>query len=184
MSLLFSNDLCAAFLAEIVCAFEKKHADHYLGRTAMQKLTYFAQAVGVPIPCNFEIYNFGPYSDKVWFALQSMIADEIIVDKSRNEKYSNYRLNAGGPRYDETMESFVVGYRATIENVVEELGRFDPPQLELIATLHFIASKIKSLSGNASKEAVTGQFFSVKGNKFSTEEVSDWYDALKSAQLV
>jgi len=184
MSLLFSNDLCSAFLAEIIRVFQKKHADHYLGRTAMQKLAYFSQAVGVPIPCNFEIYNFGPYSDKVWFALQSMIADEIIVDKSRNEKYSDYRLNTGGPGYDEKTESFVAEYRATIENVVEELGRFEPPQLELIATLHFIATKIKSLRGGAPKDIVIGQFFSVKGDKFPTEEVSSWYDALKSAHLV
>jgi uncharacterized protein YwgA len=85
MSLLFSNNLCAAFLIEIVRSFERSHGSHYLGRTAMQKLAYFSQALGVPIPCSFEIYNFGPYSDAVTFTIESMIADDLIQDISLNQ---------------------------------------------------------------------------------------------------
>src|SRR5437016_12373927 len=104
MTILFSNNLCAVFLAEIVRAFEKYHKNHYLGRTAMQKLAYFAQAAGVPIPCSFEIYNYGPYSDAITFNVESMIADDIIEDKSTNSKYSNYRLASATPRSSADMQ--------------------------------------------------------------------------------
>src|SRR5689334_5667853 len=166
MALLFSNDLNSAFLAEIVRAFQEHHRKHYLGRTAMQKLAYFSQAVGVPLPCSFEIYNFGPYSDTVTFTVESMLADEIIEDASQNQKYSNYKLKLGSSGFDKEIVNFVVPYKQKIDKVVRVLGKFEPAQLELIATLHFIAKKIQSLGGEVSKEAVVMQFFRIKKNKF------------------
>src|SRR5579871_2297618 len=179
MTLLFSNDLTSAFLAEIVRAFQQHHGSHYLGRTAMQKLAYFSQAIGVPIPCSFEIYNFGPYSDTITFAVESMIADDLIQDISTNPKYSNYRPKPGAPQFSQEIQEAVAPYRQKIANVVRTLGKFDPPQLEVLTTLHFIATKIRSLGGNSDKKTIMAQFFRVKGDKFSAQEVSSWYEALK-----
>src|ERR1700722_4696540 len=92
--LIYSNDLCSAFLAAIVRAFEANHPSTYLGRTAVQKLTYFVKVLGAPVPCSFGIYTYGPYSDKVTFAVESLLADDVIEDRSTNPKYSNYRLGA------------------------------------------------------------------------------------------
>lgn len=150
----------------------------------MQKLAYFSQVVGVPIPCSFEIYNFGPYSDSVTFAVESMIADDVLEDRSRSQKYSNYHIKSGAPKFSKELEERVSPHKAKIENVVQVLGKFDPPQLELLATLHFIASKIRSLEGAVVKDAVLNEFFRVKGGKFPREDVSSWYEALKTAQLV
>jgi uncharacterized protein YwgA len=58
----------------------------------MQKVTYFAKVLGAPVPCSFGSYTYGPYSDKVMFAVESLLADDVIVDTSLNPKYSNYRL--------------------------------------------------------------------------------------------
>lgn len=184
MALLFSNDLNSAFLTEIVRAFQEHQRKHYLGRTAMQKLAYFSQALGVPIPCSFEIYNFGPYSDTITFTVESMIADEIIEDASPNSKYSNYRLKPGSSGFDKEIVNSVAPYKQKIENVVKALGKFEPAQLELLATLHFIAKKIQSLGGEATKEAVVTQFFRIKKDKFPKGEVSSWYDSLKAANLI
>jgi uncharacterized protein YwgA len=184
MALLFSNDLNSAFLAEIVRAFQEHHRKHYLGRTAMQKLAYFSQALGVPLPCSFEIYNFGPYSDTVTFTVESMLADEIIEDASQTRKYSNYKLKHGSSGFDKEIMKSVVPYRQQIENVVKVLGKFEPDQLELLATLHFIAKKIQSLGGQPTKQAVVTQFFRVKKDKFPEDEVSSCYDSLKTANLI
>jgi uncharacterized protein YwgA len=184
MSLLFSNDLCSAFLVEIVRAFEANHKGHYLGRTAMQKLAYFSQSLGVPIPCSFEIYNFGPYSDTVTFNVESMLADDILKDVSSNQKYSNYRLKSQYPQFEASISESVAPHRKTIERVVNVLGKFDAGQLEVLATVHFIAKKIQSLGGQPTKDAVLSQFFRIKGQKFPTKEVSSWYDALRVANLI
>jgi uncharacterized protein YwgA len=184
MPLLFSNDLCSAFLVEIVRAFEKHHKNHYLGRTAMQKLSYFSQALGVPIPCSFEIYNFGPYSDTITFNVESMLADDILNDASPNQKYSNYRLKCDDPEFETSISESVLPHRKTIEKVVKVLGKFEPAQLEVLATLHFIAKKIQSLGGQPTKPEVMSQFFEIKRDKFPPAEVSSWYDSLKTANLI
>lgn len=184
MTLLFSNDLISAFLMEIVRAFQQYHADHYLGRTAMQKLAYFSQVLGVPIPCSFEIYNFGPYCDTITFTIESMIADDLIQDISTNPKYSNYQPKPGAPQFSPGLELRVAPYKQKIAGVVCTLGKFEPSQLEALTTLHFIATKIKSLRGKSDKETIMAQFFKIKRDKFSAEEVSAWYEALKTAQLV
>lgn len=61
--LVYSNDLRSAFLAAIVRSFSEAHPKGQLGRTAMQKITYFVKVVGVPLPFRFGIYTYGPYSD-------------------------------------------------------------------------------------------------------------------------
>jgi uncharacterized protein YwgA len=185
MKLMFSNTLCSAYLVEIVKSFEKNHGSSYLGRTAMQKLAYFSQATGVPIPCSFEIYNYGPYSDEVTFTVESLLADEVLCDTSGTAAYSNYRMATVKAKFPEDLEKVVAPFRQQIDRVVKTLGGFKPQQLELVATVHFIANRIKSISGKAPAKAdVLERFFSVKGEKFPKEDVGRWYDSLKTAKLV
>jgi len=89
--IVYSNDTCSAFLAAIVRSFEENHPGGHLGRTAVQKLAYFAKALGVPIPCSFDIYTYGPYSDAVTFSMDSLMADDVVIDRSSKPEYSNYR---------------------------------------------------------------------------------------------
>jgi uncharacterized protein YwgA len=186
MKLMFSNTLCSAFLVEIVKSFSKHHGNGYLGRTAMQKLAYFSQATGVPIPCSFEIYNYGPYSDQVTFAVDSLLADEVICDCSNNSTvYSNYQMADPDPKFHAEFEQRIQPFRRQIDMVVRSLGQFKPQQLELIATLHFLANRQKSIFGRPpAKEDVLKAFVDVKGGKFTRQEVGSWYDSLKTANLV
>ena len=186
MELTFSNTLRAAYLAELVRAFQTYFPNGFLGRTAMQKLTYFARATGVPVPCSFEIYNYGPYSDQLTFAVDGLLADEILVDTSPNSsKYSNYRLARDGALFPQGLEKKVAPYRDQIKSVVKNLGNFRPEQLELIGTLHFVHHRLESLHRKKpSQSAVISEFAKVKGNKFTKGEVTAWYCALRNAGLV
>jgi uncharacterized protein YwgA len=79
--LAYSDDLQSAFVAAIIRSYEKHVGGrHYLGRTAIQKLVYFAKTLGVPIPSSFEIYTYGPYSDSVAFSE----VDPIVWTKNRS----------------------------------------------------------------------------------------------------
>lgn len=184
--LCFSNNLCSAFVAEVVRAFQKTHHDGYLGRTAMQKLIYFSQSIGVPIPCSFEIYNYGPYSDEVTFSVEALLADNALRDASLNSsRYSKYELVDNDLDFPDDIKEKVHRYRPQIEKVVRVLGNFEPQQLELIATLHFIARKLASLEKSSpSKAQVLDNFAGVKRDKFKRGEVEAWYDALQAAGLV
>jgi len=186
MELTFSNNLRAAYLTEFVRSFQKHHPNGFLGRTAIQKLAYFAQATGVPVPCSFEIYNYGPYSDQVSFAVDGLLADEVWVDTSPNSsRYSNYRLATDKAPFQQALEKKVMPYRDQIERVVKSLGSFRPEQLELIATLHFVHHRLESIQRRKpAQSAVIAEFHRIKGDKFSKGDVTAWYHSLRNAGLV
>lgn len=186
MKLAFSNTLLSAFLAQIVRSFQAHHAKRYLGRTAMQKLAYFCKAVGAPIPCSFEIYNYGPYSDEITFSVDAMMADEVLKDISKHtKKYSNYRLSSNANDISDELQDKVEDFETRIDNVVEVLGGFDPPTLELIATLHFVADRLVRISGaKPSQDEVVKGFQDIKGSKFTEKDVNLWYGKLVKARLV
>ncbi len=184
MNLTFSNNLLAAYLTEFVRSFQAHYPNGFLGRTAIQKLVYFGKSTGVPVPCSFEIYNYGPYSDQVTFKMDGLLADEILTDASSNPKYSNYRLRKSRVPFSSDIEKKVVAHRKQIEVVVKNLGSFRPEQLELIATLHFVHHRLESIQGKKPPQtSVFAEFHRIKGDKFSRAEVSAWYDALKRSGL-
>lgn len=186
MELTFSNHLRAAYLTEFVRSFQKHHPNGFLGRTAIQKLAYFAQATGVPVPCSFEIYNYGPYSDQVSFAVDGLLADEVLMDTSPNSsKYSNYRLATNDAPFPQELEKKVLPHRGQIERVVKSLGSFRPEQLELIATLHFVHHRLESVQRKKpTQSAVFTEFHKIKGDKFGKDQVAAWYHSLRKAGLV
>lgn len=182
--IVYSNDLCSAFLTSIVKSFEERHPGQYLGRTAMQKLAYFAKALDVPIPCSFGIYTYGPYSDTITFSVESLLADEVLVDWSTNQKYSNYRTGSNSAELLRAYAEEVEPYDDSINSIVETLGKFDPSDLELIATLHFVARRQKQRTGNLNKVAIVTEFKSIKKDKFTDDAIGKWYNALQQAKLI
>jgi len=185
--LAYSDDLLSAFTAAIIRSHQKQVGGrHYLGRTAIQKLVYFAKTLGVPIPCSFEIYTYGPYSDSVTFSVDSMLADDVLKDISNvPQKYSNYRLGDNAGEILSAYRSAIEPYQKVIDAVVHSLGSFEPQQLELVATLHFIHERLKHiLRREPSEEQVLEEFRRIKKDKFCREEVESFYKALKGAQLI
>lgn len=182
--IVYANDLCSAFLTAIVKSFEERYAGRYLGRTAMQKLAYFATVLGVPIPCSFGIYTYGPYSDTITFSIESLLADEVLVDRSTNPKYSNYRTGRNSAELLNAYAVDVTPFNEDINKVVDALGEFEPTELELIATLHFVARRQKQRSGKLVRSLVIAEFKSVKKDKFGEDAISGWYDALEHAALI
>lgn len=186
MSLLFSNDLRSAYVVEIVSSFQRANPDGYLGRTALQKLVYFSKAVGVPIPCSFEIYNFGPYSEDVTRSVTYLLGDDALDDVSPNPtKYSSYRTGTNANQFEPRFTSETARYRSLIDSIVGVLAGSSPSDLELVATLHFVNSKLKGLVGRRPSEAaIVGEFHSIKGTKFSLEKIKTWYDWLEMSKLL
>ncbi len=186
MSLLFSNDLCSAYVVEIVKSFQALKPNAYLGRTALQKLVYFTKATGVPVPCSFEIYNFGPYSEEVSRSVNSLLADEAIQDVSpATDKYSSYKPYTNSNEFSGQFTSEVDAQRRHIDSIVKVLGGERPATLELVATLHFVNAKQKGLLGRLPDyDQVVRQFKDIKANKFADIEIQRWYEWLKNSRLL
>lgn len=185
MSLVFSDNLCAAYVTEIVKSFRNLKPTSYLGRTALQKLTYFSKAVGVPIPCSFEIYNYGPYSEEVTRSVTALLADEAIQDSSTASKYSCYKPGFNAEEFSKNYIEEVRSYRSMIDSVVKVLGGSKPESLELVATLHFVNAQQKGRLGiRPAKSSVVEEFQSIKGDKFSEADIDFWYSWLERSHLL
>lgn len=180
----FSRNECAAYVAAIVRSFDRQHTT-YLGRTALQKLVYFSKSLGVPIPCDFHIYTYGPYSDTITFTVESLLADDVVVDTSPGKKYSDYRLGEQAEEFFRDADETVRPYEVKIDAVVRALGAFKPEDLELIATLHFLCQRQRTITGEEpAREEIIKEFLKIKGEKFSREQINAWYDALSSVKLI
>jgi uncharacterized protein YwgA len=174
-------------MAAVVRSYEQQVGGrHFLGRTAVQKLVYFAKALGVPIPCSFEIYTYGPYSDTVTFSVDSMLADDVLKDLSNDpQTYSNYRLGENSDEILNSYQSLIEPYRPVIDGVIRSLGSFKPQELELVATLHFVHHRLKQIwRRDPSKGEVLEEFRRVKRGKFGDSEIDAFYNALRVAKLI
>jgi uncharacterized protein YwgA len=186
-NLAYSDNPLSAFMAAIIKSYERQIGGrNYLGRTAIQKLVYFVKALGAPIPCSFEIYTYGPYSDSVTASMDSMLADDVLKDTSNDaKKYSNYRLGTNANEILEGYKRLTEPYQRIIDSVVQSLGNFKPAELELVATLHFVYQRLKQIMrGEPTKDQVLAEFRRIKKDKFSQTEVDGFYNALKDAQLI
>ena len=186
MSLLFSNDLCSAFTAATVSSFHRQFHSGYLGRTALQKLVYFAKTIGVPVPCSFEIYNYGPYSEEITKSVNRLLADDVIEDCSSNaSKYSSYVPGPNAGDFPPTIAAYVGQFTAQIDVVVGALGQSSPTTLELVATLHFVNARLKGIQGRKpGRDAVEADFRRIKGSKFTPSEIDRWYLWLDTTRLL
>lgn len=185
MSLLFSNDLRSAYVTEVVKSFNSLRPSGYLGRTALQKLVYFCKAVGVPIPCSFEIYNFGPYSEEVTRSATALLADEALQDLSYTGAYSSYAVGTNANEFSKEFLDEAARHRPRIDSIVQTLGPCSPATLELVATLHFVNARQKGILGTRpAEEPVFEEFRSIKGNKFSEEDIHSWYHWLEESNLL
>jgi uncharacterized protein YwgA len=151
----------------------------------LQKLVYFSRAVGVPIPCSFEIYNFGPYSEEVTRSATALLADEALQDRSNTGTYSSYAVGMNANEFSKEFLEETARYRPLIDSIVRVLGPSKPGSLELVATLHFVNARQKGISGRRpAKESVMAEFRSIKGTKFPEGEMDSWYHWLEISNLL
>jgi hypothetical protein len=187
MSLLLTGSREHALLAMLTqeAATLSQKEGGYLGRTAIQKILYFLQVLGVPMRYRFEIHHYGPYCDEVSRDVEWLIADGVAVDRSYDRsKYSNY---GPGPSADELVAKHakeLEPYREAVRTIVGILLPLQPGHLELIATLDYAYRQLKASGGaGPSKEAVISRFLEIKGSKFTRDDISKVYDQMVGVKL-
>jgi uncharacterized protein YwgA len=174
-----------ALIAETVDASSKKCPTCYLGRTAIQKLIYFIGVLGVPMKYRFEIHNYGPFCPNVMHDVEWLLADDVIEDRSQEDRYSNYKPSVGWPELSERFKDKLNEYEPLIEAVCDALSDLSPDTLELIATLDFSYRWIRArgLPGPWKSSAIE-KFKEIKNDKFSDKEIESWYQVLVNARLI
>jgi uncharacterized protein YwgA len=180
----FSDKVADALVAYLIKSY-KSVSSKTLGRTILQKLCYFAEASGVPLPFRFEIYHYGPFSQEIFDRAESLLLDSVIEDRSNDPGRSDY---VPGPNLDLFLDCFgdaIREHEANLQRVATMFSRLDPSQMELVSTIHYMHSSHHEWFKEApSKEVVVSSVLQVKGEKFSRETVDRVYDMLREAKLL
>lgn len=130
----------AAFMVEIAHAKSQLGCGR-LGKTAMQKLLFFAQEFSrIPLGYCFQLYTYGPYDPRVMADLDYCASVELLrVEFDPNSGYSILP----GPKADAVITQRTQLQRefpGAIDRLLSEFGRDSARELELCATLVFAES--------------------------------------------
>jgi uncharacterized protein YwgA len=185
MSLVLQHRWEHALIAATVEAASAKCPNCYLGRTAIQKLLYFMNVLGVPMKYTFDIHHYGPFCQSVMSDVEWLLTDDVIADTSQDSRYSNYKPGAGWTELEVQYDDKLTEYRHIINDVCDALSDMSPETLELIATLDFSFRWVRARGGDGPwRQAAIEKFKRIKKNKFEDDEVEGWYDALVEAKLI
>lgn len=112
-----------------------------LGKTKLQKLVYLLRELkGVQVGYAFRFYNYGPYSDGLsgdLGYLQSLGGVKVTYEPFVNM----YDIIAGDQAgvLEEKAAGFLQEHRAALDEVIDQFGRRQAKDLELISTIVFVA---------------------------------------------
>ena len=119
-------------------------------RLKLHKLVYVLKSLGYPVRERFEFRDYGPWSADLASELRSAVNADYLQEQmtqvSREEDEEPYRRYDYSPgRRSSEYVSNVLSSDPTLAAVVDamggvaqELGRIQPPRLELVATLMFL----------------------------------------------
>jgi len=181
---LLPKDFAHAGIAYLVKRYDEV-GEKNLGRTILQKLCYFVQANGVPLPFRFEMYHYGPFCQEIFDVTENLIVDDVIQDKTEGQGWSSY---APGPNCDTLLnmaEGQLQVHKGILDEVVNTFSGLDPSQIELVSTIHYVHSSYREWYKNRpSKDQVVQSVLEIKKNKFATTFVERVYDILMGAGLL
>jgi len=185
MTILFARNRDQALLALMLQEARRAadEANMYVGRTAVQKLMYFAKQMGTPMDYQFDIYHYGPFCQEIMQDIDLLTFDGVIKDKASKPEYSNYYPSDNMEEILSLHEQELNHYREKIRDVVKLIS-LKPDQLEMLSTLDFIYRKEKaSVASGSIKERVLDQFFKYKENKFKKDDMLKYYDLMVEAKI-
>jgi hypothetical protein len=181
---LLPKDFTHACVAYLVKRYNEA-GEKNLGRTILQKLCYFSKANGVPLPFRFEMHHYGTFCQEIFDVTDNLLVDDVIQDQAPGQGWSTY---VPGPSCDVLLamaEKELQKHRVRLDRVVQTFSLLDPPQMELVSTIHYVHSSYREWHGERPpKNEVVRAVLEIKQGKFPEDSVSRVYDILMAAGLL
>ena len=142
-----------------------------LGKKASQKMFYFFERKGISLNLRYGIHFYGPYSSRLDTEMHVLESEDLLsIDTTGmthviSLKEAPHSINAMQPKEQEMAES-----------VITLLAHKSASELEALATLDYVAN---TMMKNTNKEDVIKTFKSIKGEKFSDEEIESSFCELQ-----
>jgi uncharacterized protein YwgA len=187
-NILICNGFDDAVVAYVVKKWNEK-SNIPLGRTIIQKICYFIKSMGVPLEYTFDMHHYGPYSQTLYFRMDDMVADNIVID---NKSYGIGKAEKSeykpGENNDELIDMYsdkLGEFTWAADKVIDLFCQSNHTTLELLSTIHFLHASLTNFYGKSpEKDEVVRKVNEVKKEKFSIEEITKAYDTLKEAGII
>jgi len=141
------------------------------GKKALQKYVYFLQeAESVPLGLRYDMYQYGPYSQELEWTTREMEATRRINVRVVDETFQISTTYAGSDSEPDPV----------INRLVEKLGENRPRDLELLASLHYLASLRPYGATPPEKASLKEKLLLWKGTKFSAAQIESGIAKLES----
>lgn len=141
----------AMVVAEIV---RRVHHTQYawpVGRTKLQKLAYFATAVGVPTGLAFLEGSYGPFASDLQPMLGRLVNNGVLVEA----RAGRMRAVQPGPTFDDARARYrdvITQHEQAIDRVTDLMVRLDTKRSEIVASAHFAAVALAEQIGRRPTE--------------------------------
>lgn len=150
-------------------------AERIRGKTKFQKLAYFLQeGERVPLGLNFRMHHYGPYSPALETCLQRL--------EMRNLVKVDYTSIDGPVLIDVVETGRGMGeqprHTKKVEKVLEKLGGKWPGQLELLATVHYLADATAYDGSPDTRDRLVKAVKAWKQARFTNREIDSAIDEL------
>ena len=111
-----------------------------IGRILLQKMAYFAQVAGIPVPVRYIRATYGPYSDEWTRLIRHMVNNGLLSEKQIGTQGSfAYGPGPALASYAERLGPTLEKYQAVIERLAQVFSKFTNDQAELAATTLMVA---------------------------------------------
>lgn len=129
-------------IVEVLRRLEADSYAHPTGRIKLQKLAYFATAMGLTTGLTFRRSSYGPYSEELKAALARLVDNGVLCEEQRGRMFRTFP----GPTFSDVRGKFIrelAEQEVAIDQLHDLFARMDTDAAELAATIHFAAEELR-----------------------------------------
>ena len=133
-------------IAETVRRLESLRYHWPVGRTMLQKIVYFATAVGLPTGLEFQRASFGPFAPDLKAAVGRLQNNGILTEHQRGrmiEVRTSSAFDDARMSYSDQLDK----WSDLIDQLVDLVARFDTTRAEIATTVHYASQDLRNQLG-------------------------------------
>lgn len=133
-------------LVAVLARIEQNPYRWPIGRTAFQKLAYFATAEGLPTGFQYQRGSYGPFAEDLKSVQSKLINNGLIIERPTGQRFEV----CVGPTYEDAAVQHrdrLDEWEPIIERVADLLLRGDTKRTETRASVHMVAADLQHRPG-------------------------------------
>ena len=171
-------------LAVVIRQLERERYAAPVGRTAFQKLAYFATAASIPTGLEFEQGSYGPFANELKSMQTRLINNGILAETKVGSMFEV----GTGPAYRGVVhrrQDEIAPYVEAIERTTDLMLRVDTRRAETFASAHFAAHLLANVNERRPTEAdVLAEVMRWKSRRRPPLAEEDAAEAVRSLSLL